>query len=107
MFRISWESWDWRVVSDCVRFRRSPDLFTLRKRSCESTADTTALFRGTLCFYALFHTALSRGASQQQQGTAELKKLAILLFIFLGPKIGVAPYKSVFSCFRVALMKQA
>lgn len=107
IFTISWESWDQRVVSDCVWFRRSPDLFTLRRRSCESMADTTALFCGTLCFYAPFHTALSRGASQQQQGTAELQKLAILLFIFLGPRIGVAPYKSVFSCSRVALVEQA
>jgi len=31
---------------------------------------------------------LSHGVSQQQQGTVELKKLAVLLFVFLGPKIG-------------------
>lgn len=87
IFRISWESWEWRVISDCVWFRRSPDLFTLRKRSCKSNTDTMALFCRTLRFYAFFHTMLSHGVSQQQQGTVELKKLAVLLFIFLEPKI--------------------
>lgn len=110
IFRISWESWEWRTISDCVWFKSSPDLFTLRKRSCESSKDTTALFCGTLCFYAFFHTMLSHGVSQQQQGTAELKKLAVLLFVFLEAKIGRSnsnSYKLEFSCVRVALWKQS
>lgn len=87
IFVIGWDSWDWRTICDQVCFR-SPELFTLRKRSCESSTDTTALFHGALCFYALFHTELSHGIPQQQQDTAELEKLALLIcVIFLGVKV--------------------
>lgn len=40
----------------------------------------------SLC--AFFHSPLSRGVPEQRWGTAELEKLAGLLFVFLGPKIG-------------------
>lgn len=49
---------------------------------------------------------LSHGVSQQQQGIVQLKKLAVLLVIFLGPKIGRSnsnSYKLEFSCVKVAL----
>lgn len=88
IFRISWESWERRSISDCVWFRKSPHLFTLRKRSCGSSADTTPLFCGTLRFCAFFHSPLSRGVPEQRRGTAELRKLAGLLSVFLGPKMG-------------------
>lgn len=106
IFRISWGFWEWRVISNCVWFR-GLDLFTLRKRSYESSTNTTALFRKMLLFYAFFHTMLSHGISQQQWGTAELKKLPILWF--LGPQIWRSSsnsYKLEVSCVKAALWEQ-
>lgn len=106
IFKISGEFWEWRVISNCVWFR-SLDLCTLRKRSYESSANRVALFCEMLLFYVFFHTILSHGFSQQQWGTAELKKLSILLF--LGPKIWRSSsnsYKLEVSCVKAALWEQ-
>lgn len=65
-----------------------------------------ALFCEIHLFYVFFHTMLSRGFSQQW-GTAELKKLSILLF--LAPKIWRSSsnsYKLDVSCVKAALWEQ-